>query len=77
VGKKHTELKLVLEQALLEKLDRIKALRSHANPTMGYKELLEFMADEVLKRLDPIEKAKVMRKSPAKKSTPAPAMLFG
>jgi hypothetical protein len=29
----HTELKLIVDAELLEKLDRIKALRSHANPT--------------------------------------------
>jgi hypothetical protein len=72
VGKQHTELKLVLDKELLEKLDRIKALRSHANPSMGYKELLEFMADEILKKHDPVEKAKAMRKP--KVPTPAPEL---
>jgi hypothetical protein len=53
-----TELKLVLDAELLEKLKRIQALRSHADPSLSYVELLKFMADDVLKRLDPIEKAK-------------------
>jgi hypothetical protein len=57
----HSELKLVVDADFLEKLDRIQALRSHASPSMGYAELLEFMADEVLKRLDPIEKEKAKK----------------
>jgi hypothetical protein len=49
----HTELKLVLDEELLAKLKRIQALRSHASPDQSYAELLKFMADEVLRRLDP------------------------
>jgi 5-methylcytosine-specific restriction endonuclease McrA len=52
----HTEVKLVLEARLMLKLKRIQALRSHANPSLDYAELLEFMADDILKRLDPLEK---------------------
>jgi hypothetical protein len=60
-----TELKLVLDAELLEKLRRIQALRSHADPSLSYVELLKFMADDVLKRLDPIEKAKGKNPLPA------------
>jgi hypothetical protein len=58
-------LKLVLDAELLEKLKRIQALRSHADPSLSYVELLKFMADDVLKRLDPIEKAKGKNPLPA------------
>jgi hypothetical protein len=34
----------------------MKALRSQANPSMNYAELFEYMADEVLKKIDPLEK---------------------
>ena len=36
IDETHTELKLVLDASLLEKLTRIQALRSHANPSMTY-----------------------------------------
>jgi hypothetical protein len=58
LDEKHVELKLVINQKLLLKLKRVQALRSHASPSMNYAELLEFMADEILKRFDPAEKAK-------------------
>jgi hypothetical protein len=58
VDETHTELKLVLEERTLTKLKRIQALRSHAQPHPSYAELLDYMADEVLKRIDPAEKAK-------------------
>jgi hypothetical protein len=70
IDENHTELKLVLDSELLEKLDRIQALRSHANPLMGYKELLEFMADEILKKLEKPVKAKTH-------SSPAPELIAG
>jgi hypothetical protein len=54
----HSELKLVLDSDLLEKLNRIQAIRSHASPSMSYVELLKFMADDVLRRIDPLEKEK-------------------
>jgi hypothetical protein len=57
-----TEWKLVLSSELLEKLNRVQALRSHAQPSMSRIELLEYMADEVLKRLDPLEKDKEKEK---------------
>ena len=58
LDEKHVELKLVINQKLLLKLKRVQALRSHASPSMNYADLLEFMADEILKRFDPAEKAK-------------------
>jgi hypothetical protein len=67
IDSEHTELKLVIDSELLEKLDRIKALRSHANPSMGYKELLEYMADEILKKIEP----------KPRKPTPAPELKTG
>jgi hypothetical protein len=33
-------------------------LRSHADPSFSYIELLKFMAADILKRIDPMEKAK-------------------
>jgi hypothetical protein len=71
---KHTELRLVLNSDLLEKLNRIQALRSHSDPSMSYAELLGFMADEVLKRLDPMEKEK--RRTKPKKEPQSVSPVF-
>lgn len=46
------ELKVVIDEMVMEKLNRIRALRSHASPSMSHAELISFMADEVLKRLE-------------------------
>lgn len=53
-----TELKVVLNKDLVLKLDKIKALMSHKNPNMTDQELIEVMAEALLQRIDPQEKAK-------------------
>jgi len=53
IDEEHTELKLVLDKELLSKFKRLRELRSHANPQMTYAELLNYLADEALKRLEP------------------------
>jgi hypothetical protein len=72
IDKSHTELRLVLDAELLEKLDRIQALRSHADPSFSYIELLKFMASDILKRLDPTEKEKT--KAEKARSHPTPGV---
>lgn len=62
IDETNTELKFVVDRKLLAKLKRIQALRSHACPSPGYAELLGFMADEVLRRLDPEVKAREKEK---------------
>jgi hypothetical protein len=52
-----TELKLTLDKALIEKLDRLKALMSHKSPHMTDAELLNVLADMALAKLDPMKKA--------------------
>src|SRR5262249_22048636 len=52
----YTELRVALPKRVLTKLKRVQAIRSHADPTFDYVILLEYMADDVLRRLDPIEK---------------------
>ena len=53
-----TELKVVLNKDLIEKLDKIKTLMSHKNPNMTDQELIEVMAEALLQKIDPEEKAK-------------------
>jgi hypothetical protein len=54
--------KLTISEELKEKLEKLRALRSHAS--LSYEDLLHYMADEMLKKLDPQQKPK---------SPPAPA----
>jgi hypothetical protein len=48
-----TELRLVINERLMKKLEQIRNLRSHKNFSPSYAELLEDMADLVLKQLLP------------------------
>ena len=66
-----TELRVVLDQALIEKLDRIKALLSHSNPNMSDRELITVLADRVLKQIDPLPMSEVKRPKARKASLPA------
>ena len=78
-----SELKLVVDEKTLRKLKRLKELRSHVNPAMSYAELLDWMSDELLKRVDPLQKVRKPKKegigdqetSEAHASTPAPERL--
>ena len=51
-----TEIKIAVDQELIQKLDHLKALWSHQNPTMTDLELLQKMADLCLKHADPAQK---------------------
>src|SRR5690606_19675657 len=48
-----TELKIVLDKGLIERLDKIKNLLSHSNPNMTDRELIEVMAKLTLEKIDP------------------------
>ncbi len=58
VSETKTEIKLILDQELLKKLQRIKELTAHQNPNPSYAELLTLMADHWLKQIDPELKEK-------------------
>jgi CRISPR/Cas system Type II protein with McrA/HNH and RuvC-like nuclease domain len=47
-----TRLTLVVSENLLEKLDRLKNLVSHAKPNCNYGDLIDMLADLALKKLD-------------------------
>ncbi len=69
-----TELKVILNKDLVSKLDKIKALMSHKNPNMTDQELIEVMAEALLERIDPAEKAKRAKVRKDKFLMPAPAL---
>jgi hypothetical protein len=58
-----TELRLPLDKALIEKLDRLKALMSHKNPHMTDGELLHELAEMALERLDPLRKSSTKQRA--------------
>ena len=57
-----TEIKIAVDQELIQKLDQLKALWSHQNPTMTDFELLQKMADICLKHTNPALKKVRVRK---------------
>lgn len=62
------ETKVAISERLADKLRRLQALRSHAQPGASYSEVIEFLADEMLKKLDP------ERKPSAAPAPPTPAV---
>ena len=51
-----TELRITVGQELLEKLEKLKGLLSHRNPSPSMAELILMLADIALKQLDPDQK---------------------
>jgi hypothetical protein len=47
-----TEIRIVLHERVMKKLRRIKELTAHQNPDPTYAELIEKMADELLKKIE-------------------------
>jgi hypothetical protein len=57
-----TELKEVLDETLIQKLDRLKKLWSHKYPSMSDAELISSMAELCLEKLDPLRRQSGHRK---------------
>ncbi len=52
VSENHTEIKLVLDDSVKHKLDRLKQLMSHKNPNMSYGDLISELADIALVKFE-------------------------
>jgi hypothetical protein len=63
VGATQTEIRFVADDALMEKLKRIRELDAHVTPGASYLELFHRMADVVLKKLDPLAKENKLQES--------------
>ncbi len=48
-------LQLQVSKQTIEKLDRLKKLRSHKNPNMTYSDLVDDLCDCLLRKIDPLE----------------------
>ncbi len=53
LGNNKIELKIVISEDLQQKLNDLKSQLSHINPSMNYAELLEILADKMLKQPKP------------------------
>lgn len=47
-----TEIKMVVSQKLLQKIQRVKSIKSHVNPNSTHAELFELLLDETLKQYE-------------------------
>jgi hypothetical protein len=66
------ELKLIVSEELCSKFERIKGLLAHAQPGMNYTELLEYLAEKELNRLEKargLAEAKVELKDSQRRAT--------
>lgn len=57
-----TELKIIISNELLQKLKRVQELRAHANPEMTYAEIIEYVTEVTLNKMDP-DRRKVDRRA--------------
>jgi hypothetical protein len=68
ISKNQIRVTYVTRTTTEEKLERIKALRSHVNPYVSRDELLDYMAERTLDQIDPLRKAERAEKRTAKKA---------
>ncbi len=76
VSPTQTELKLVVSDDLMQKIEKIKGLLAHSHPGIGLSGLLEVLVDRALEQIDPARKAarreKLKRKSDGKREPATP-----
>ncbi len=52
----HIEIKVILNEKVISKLDKLRGLLSHKYPNMSYSELIDELTNMAIKKLDPEEK---------------------
>ncbi len=55
-----TEIKIIVDEDLKQKLDQLRNLLSHVNPSMNYRDLIAYLAEMGLKKLDPMTPSKTL-----------------
>jgi hypothetical protein len=73
VTKEHTEIRIVANNEHKGLLDKLRALRSHKNPGMGYGELIADMAKLAERHWDPALKRSAAKSAPKSKSRAIPS----
>lgn len=56
ISEEKIELKIVIDEELMRTLDLLKSILSHKNPNMTYNELIKYLAQMGIKKLDPSQK---------------------
>ena len=59
VTPQHTEIKVIIDEGVRSKLEKLKSLLSHKRSHMSYAELIDELATMALKRLDPVKRIRV------------------
>jgi hypothetical protein len=72
VTKEHTEIRIVVDTELKVLLDKLRSLRSHKNPGMGYGELIADMAKLAERHWDPALKRSGAKSAPKSKTRAIP-----
>jgi hypothetical protein len=70
---KHSLVRFVANEELLEKIEEIRGLLAHSHPKATLSEILDYLATDFLKRNHPEEKAKRAEERAAKKTAKPPA----
>ncbi len=52
----HIEVKVILNEKVISKLDKLRGLLSHKHPNMSYSELIDELTNMAIRKLDPVEK---------------------
>ena len=72
LGKGKVEIKAVIDESCHKKLEELKNLLSHKNPSLSYGELLSILSEEALEKHDPIRKRTKKGRMKEKAVTSAP-----
>ena len=70
VSKDRIRISHTISVTLEEKFERIKQLRSHVNPYASREDILEFVLDFALERIDPVRKARRAQEKPQRRKIP-------
>ena len=74
LGKGKVEIKVVIDESCHKKLEELKNLLSHKNPSLSYGELLSILTDEALEKHDPVKK-RAKKRNMRKKVVTSPEKL--
>lgn len=74
VSERETELRFVVSDEMMQKIEKLKGLLAHSHPNMNLSELFELLADRALDQIDPVRKEERKREREIRKSTPMPEL---
>ena len=66
----HIEIKLILNEKVISKLDKLRGLLLHKHPNLSYSELIDELTNMAIKKLDPEEMGSRRNSTKIKSTTP-------